>query len=62
MLVPVGDVTAWADELVGLARDPIRRRDLGEAAHQRIMAEYDFSVVGSRYEALYQELIKPGVK
>lgn len=62
VLVPVGDVTAWADALVGLARDPIRRRDLGEAAHQRIMAEYDFSVVGSRYEALYQELIKPGVK
>lgn len=62
LLVPVGDVDAWADALVELARDPIRRQELGNAAHQRIMAEYDFSVVGARYEALYQELINPGVK
>lgn len=62
MLVPVGDVHAWAEALVGLARDPIRRMELGRAARQRIMAEYDFSVVGARYEALYRELIKQGTK
>jgi glycosyltransferase involved in cell wall biosynthesis len=62
MLVPVGDVDAWADALVELARDPIRRKELGRAAHQRIMSEYDFSVVGARYEALYRELIKLGIK
>ena len=56
MLAPVGDVDAWANALVELARDPIRRMELGKAAHQRIKSEYDFSVVGARYEALYQEL------
>ena len=62
MLVPVGDVGAWANTLVELANDPIRRMKLGNAARQRVMAEYDFSVVGARYEALYQELIKLGIK
>ena len=62
MLVPVGDVGAWADALVELANDPIRRMELGNAARQRIMTEYDFSVVGARYETLYQELIKLGIK
>ena len=62
MLVPVGDINSWADALVELARDPIRRREFGKAAHQRIMSDYDFSVVGARYEGLYQELIKWGIK
>jgi len=62
MLIPVRDVMAWADALVELTRNPARRAELGKAAHQRIMAEYDFSVIGARYEALYQELIKLGVK
>lgn len=58
MLVPVGNVGAWAAALVELAGNPIRRMELGNAAHQRIKAEYDFSVVGARYEALYQELTR----
>lgn len=62
ILIPVGDVTAWADALVDLARDPVRRAELGGAAHQRINAKYDFSVIGPRYEALYRDLIKLGVK
>ena len=62
MLIPVGDVTAWADALVELARSPARRMELGRAAQARIKSEYDFSVIGARYEALYQELMKLGVK
>ena len=58
VLVPVGNVGAWAAALVELAGNPIRRMELGNAAHQRIKAEYDFSVVGARYEALYQELTR----
>ena len=58
MLVPVGNVGAWAAALVELAENPIRRMELGNAAHQRIKAEYDFSVVGARYEALYQDLTR----
>jgi len=58
LLLPVGDVAAWADALENLTRDPIRREELGAAARQRVIDEYDFSVVGSKYEALYRNLIK----
>ena len=58
MLVPVGNVGAWAAALVELASNPVRRIELGNSAQQRIKTEYDFSVVGARYEALYQELTR----
>jgi glycosyltransferase involved in cell wall biosynthesis len=56
ILIPVGDVAAWADALIELTRDPDRRAELGRAAQQHIMNKYDFSVVGAQYEALYHEL------
>lgn len=58
LLLPVGDISAWGKALVDLGRDPKRRAELGRAAHQRVMAEYDFSVVGARYEAFYQKLME----
>jgi glycosyltransferase involved in cell wall biosynthesis len=58
LLLPVGDVPAWGNALVDLGRNPNRRAELGMAAHQRVMAEYDFSVVGARYEAFYQNLMQ----
>ena len=58
LLLPVRDVAAWGRALVDLGRDPYRRAELGMAAHQRVMAEYDFSVVGARYEAFYQNLMQ----
>jgi glycosyltransferase involved in cell wall biosynthesis len=58
LLLPVGDIAAWGKALVDLGRDPKRRAELGEAAHQRVMAEYDFSVIGARYEMFYQKLMK----
>lgn len=61
MLVPVGDVTAWANALIKLARDPALRAELGTAARQHILAEYDFSVIGARYASLYQDLIRRGM-
>jgi len=60
VLVPVGDIDAWAKALVDLAVNPIRRRELGDAARQRIKTEYDFSVVGARYDDLYQRLTGQG--
>lgn len=56
VLVPVGDVEAWSTALLDLAHNPERRRELGNVARLRIMSEYDFSVVGARYDALYHEL------
>jgi glycosyltransferase involved in cell wall biosynthesis len=57
LLVPVGDVDAWANALIDLERNSKHRGELGHSARQRVLTEYDFSVVGTRYEALYQDLI-----
>jgi glycosyltransferase involved in cell wall biosynthesis len=56
VLAPVGNVDAWSIALVDLVRNPDHRHELGNAARQRIRSEYDFSVVGARYETLYREL------
>jgi len=58
LLLPVGDISAWGKALIDLGGDPKRRAELGKAARQRVMTEYDFSVVGARYEAFYQSLVE----
>jgi glycosyltransferase involved in cell wall biosynthesis len=57
LLVPVGDVQAWADALVKAGSDSEWRAALGGTAHERILAQYDFNVVGRQYEHLYYELM-----
>ena len=58
MLLPVGDVDAWAQALADLGRNPQKRVALGKAARERILQEYDFSIIGARYLALYEEIAK----
>jgi glycosyltransferase involved in cell wall biosynthesis len=53
----VEDAAAWAAALVELGNDPALRARLGALARQRILEEYDFNVVGARYETLYRELL-----
>lgn len=57
LLLPVGDVDVWAQALSGLADDPTRRASLGQAAYRRVMEAYDFSIIGKRYENLYDALV-----
>lgn len=57
LLIQPEDVSAWTQALLTLATNPERRQQLGEAARKRILEQYDFSVVGSRYETLYTELL-----
>jgi glycosyltransferase involved in cell wall biosynthesis len=57
MLLPVGDVRAWSEALIGLGQSAQTREHLGKAAQERIRSEYDFGVVGERYESLYAELL-----
>jgi glycosyltransferase involved in cell wall biosynthesis len=57
LLLPVGDSLAWGKALIDLGRDPNRRAELGKAAYRKVMSEYDFSVIGARYEAFYQNLL-----
>lgn len=56
-LLPVGDVLAWSRALVELGQSASMREALGQAARARIETEYDFTVVGARYAALYTELL-----
>lgn len=56
LMVPVGDVKAWADAIVKVACDTDLRTKLGRSARERILEQYDFNVVGRRYEDLYHEL------
>lgn len=57
LLIDPEDLSAWADALIDLATNPERREQLGKAARNRILDQYDFSVVGSKYELLYSELL-----
>ena len=56
LLLPPRDVSAWGEALADLGRDSNRRVGLGDAAQRRARAEYDFSVIGAQYEALYRSL------
>lgn len=56
LLLSLDDVKAWRQGLVALGNDPGQAARLGTAARQRIQDQYDFSVVGARYEALYRAL------
>ena len=58
MLVPVRDPTALADAIQFLIDDPVRRRQMGEAA--RLMAESEFSIekVVKGHLAIYRELLE----
>jgi len=40
VLVPVGDVDACAQAVVGLLKDPLRARELGAQARQRVLAHF----------------------
>lgn len=57
LLISPSDVPAWTQALIELANNPDRRKQLGRTAQQRVLDHYDFSVVGSKYEALYAELL-----
>jgi glycosyltransferase involved in cell wall biosynthesis len=53
-----GDAVGLADTIVGLLEDPVRRRDLGERARQRIVDKYSMDSVADAYAALYRRLLE----
>lgn len=56
LVVPPGDVRALADAVVGLLHDPDRRRRMGQAGHDRVLARFDVRSMGRALDGLYREL------
>ena len=57
LLVPHGDVNAWVDAILKISSNLELRTKMGMSARERILEEYDFTVVGKKYENLYIELL-----
>jgi glycosyltransferase involved in cell wall biosynthesis len=51
-----GDIRAFADAIVSLARNPRRRSAYGEEARRRCRREFDHRIMVDRIEALYRRL------
>jgi len=56
LLVPVGDAAALARGIVALARDPVRRAALGDAARARIAEHFTSARMLDRCEAILQAI------
>jgi glycosyltransferase involved in cell wall biosynthesis len=57
-VVPCGDASALAAEIAALsALGHARRREIGDAARERIRMAYSIESVASRYGRLYHDII-----
>jgi glycosyltransferase involved in cell wall biosynthesis len=56
LLVPARDSEALASAIARLCRDPSLRFRLGQAARQKVLAEFDESIVIEQTMAVYREL------
>jgi glycosyltransferase involved in cell wall biosynthesis len=62
-LIEPGDVEALADRMLRLARDPVLRQRMGEAARARVAAAYSLDAMVERIMALYREVLgRSGVR
>jgi glycosyltransferase involved in cell wall biosynthesis len=57
VLVPFGDLRAFADALEDLARSPGRRRELGEAGRRHVLARYSVERLLDDVDELYRSLL-----
>lgn len=61
-VVAVGDAQAAADRVVALLRDSGAREAMGRAARERAVAEFGLGGVVSRYESLYEQMVRGGAR
>lgn len=57
ILLPPNDVKAWAQALEAMAAAGSLRLEMGQLARRRIVENYDFGVIGVKYENLYLDLL-----
>ncbi|MGD1048710.1 MAG: glycosyltransferase [Candidatus Krumholzibacteriaceae bacterium] len=57
-IVPPGDVSAFAEALMGLARQPEMRRETGLKARERVVREFGIDNMINRYAVLIREVVK----
>lgn len=60
LLAPVGAVDVLTGHVLGLARDPERRREMGRRARERAVSRFRREPVVDRYEAFYREVLARG--
>jgi glycogen synthase len=58
VLVPPGDVPALAQAIIGLLRDPLRRRQLGQAGRQHARAQFSIEQVLGKTLSVYQRSVR----
>lgn len=58
LLFKPGDRQMLAGLMESLIRNPEERQRLGAAAHQRMLKEFDWSVVGKKYQAVFDRMMK----
>ena len=59
LLVPFGEVDAFARSIETLLQDPERRRRIGLAAQARARERFSAGIIVPQYEALYRRLADP---
>ena len=57
-LVPVGDVEAMANSIVGYARDHVKARVAGQAGRSAVESQFSLATMVQQYQGLYDRLLK----
>lgn len=58
LLTPDGDLDAYAAAMRGLIMDPLRRRELGDAARRFVHGERSFAAAARRLRAIFDEFLE----
>ena len=58
VLVPAGDVPAFATAIASLLADPLRAAEMGKAARQVILAGFARATIAARWLACYDEVVR----
>ena len=58
LITPLGNVAALADAITDLLLNPTKRRQMGQAARQLAIAQFDEQAVFAQVEAEYEQLLQ----